>query len=107
MWDLPTALQAMALVGAAALLMPPLARRIGGFCAFIGFCGVMKSQTWAPTVLALGLLAWFVGHWSFAVRHDVHYRSRLARVVIDKTPLRWTLPRYWQLRRERRLVAAR
>lgn len=107
MWDLPTALQAMALVGTAALLMPPLARRIGGFCAFIGFCGVMKSQTWAPTVLALGLLAWFVGNWSYAVRNDVHYRSRLARLVIDKTPLKWTIPKYWQLRSERRFVAAR
>lgn len=53
------------------------------------------------------VLAWFVGHWSFAVRNDLHYRSRLARVVIDKTPLRWTIPRYWQLRRERRLAHAR
>src|SRR5690606_40419009 len=42
-----------------------------------------------------------VGHWSFAVRNDVHYRSRLALVVIGKTPLRWAIPRYWQLRRQR------
>ena len=26
---------------------------------------------------------------------------------VDKTPLRWTIPRYWQLRRERRLAAVR
>ena len=31
--------------------------------------GVLQGRTWAPTVAALGLLAWFVGHWSFAVRH--------------------------------------
>ncbi|MCZ4657429.1 hypothetical protein O4090_15870 [Dietzia kunjamensis] len=107
MWDLETALQASAVVVVAALLAPPLARRIGGICAVIGFFGVMQSSTWAPTVAALGLLAWFVGHWTFAVRNDVHYRSRLALVVIDKTPLRWTIPKYWQLRRERRLATAR
>lgn len=107
MWDLETALQASAVVVVAALLAPPLARRIGGICAVIGFFGVMQSSTWAPTVAALGLLAWFVGHWTFAVRNDVHYRSRLALVVIDKPPLRWTIPKYWQLRRERRLATAR
>lgn len=101
MWDPTTALQAMAIVVVGSLLVPPMARLIGGFCAFIGFCGVMNSQTWAPTVMALALLAWFVGHWSYALRNDVHYRSRLARLVIDRTPLKWTLPRYWQLRRER------
>ncbi|KZO60492.1 MULTISPECIES: hypothetical protein [unclassified Dietzia] len=107
MWDLETALQASAVVVVAALLAPPLARRIGGICAVIGFFGVMQSSTWAPTVAALGVLAWFVGHWTFAVRNDVHYRSRLALVVIDKTPLRWTIPKYWQLRRRRRLATAR
>ena len=70
MWDLETALQASAVVVVAALLAPPLARRIGGICAVIGFFGVMQSSTWAPTVAALGLLAWFVGHWTFAVRND-------------------------------------
>lgn len=107
MWDLPTAIQAVAVMTVGSLLAPPLARRVGGFCAFIGFCGVMKSQTWAPTVLALGLLAWFVGHWSYALRNDVHYRSRLARLVIDQTPLKWTIPRYWQLLRQRRSAAIR
>lgn len=107
MWDLQTALQATAVVAVVALIVPPLARGVGGICAVIGFFGVVQSSSWAPTVAALGLLAWFVGHWSFAVRNDVHYRSRLALVVIDKTPLRWTIPRCWQLRRERRRAAAR
>lgn len=107
MWDPQTALQASAVVAVAALVVPPLARGIGGCCAVIGFFGVTQSSTWAPTVAALGLLAWFVGHWSFAVRNDLRYRSRLARVVIDKTPLRWTIPRCWQLRRERRFATAR
>lgn len=98
MWDPQTALQAVAVVGVGALLLPPVARVAGGFCAFIGFCGVMQSRTWAPTVMTLGLVAWFVGHWSFAVRHDVVYRSNLARLVIDRTPLKWTIPRYWKLR---------
>lgn len=107
MWDPQTALQASAVVVVAALLVPSLARGVGGTCAVVGFFGVMQSSTWAPTVATLGVLAWLVGHWSYAVRNDVHYRSRLARVVIDKTPLRWTIPRYWQLRRERRLPTAR
>ena len=107
MWDVQTAVQAVAVVAVASLLVPPLARGIGGICAVIGFCGVVQSSSWAPTVMALGLVAWFVGHWSFAVRIDVHYRSRLARVVIDRTLLRWTIPRYWQLRRQRRMAAAR
>ena len=107
MWDLQTAIQAVAVVAVASLLVPPLARGIGGICAVIGFCGVVQSSSWAPTVMALGMVAWFVGHWSFAVRNDVHYRSRLALVVIDKTPLRWAIPPYWQLRRQRRMAAAR
>ena len=107
MWDLQTAIQAVAVVAVASLLVPPLARGIGGICAVIGFCGVVQSSSWAPTVMALGLVAWLVGHWSFAVRNDVHYRSRLALLVIDSTPLRWTIPRYWQLRRARRLAQAR
>jgi len=107
MWDLQTAVQAVAMVAVASLLVPPLARGIGGICAVIGFCGVVQSSSGAPTVMALGVVAWFVGHWSFTVRHDVHYRSRLALLVIDRTPLRWAIPRYGQLRRQRRLAAAR
>lgn len=86
MWDLQTAVQAVVVVAVASLLVPPLARGIGGICAVIGFCGVVQSSSWAPTVMALGMVAWFVGHWSFAVRNDARYRSRLARVVIDQTP---------------------
>ena len=107
MWDVQTAVQAVAVVAVASLRVPPLARGIGVICAVIGFCGVVQSSSWAPTVMALGMVAWFVGHWSFAVLNDVHYLSRLALVVIDKTPLRWTIPRYWQLRRQRRMAAAR
>lgn len=87
MRDLETALLATAVVAGGALAMPPVARGVGGFCAVIGMLGVLQGRTWAPTVAALGLLAWFVGHWSFAVRHDVHYRSRMALWVIDRTPL--------------------
>jgi hypothetical protein len=43
---------------------------MGGFYAVIG--------VFASDVAALDLLAWFVGHWSFAVRHDVRYRSAIA-----------------------------
>ena len=107
MWDLETALLATAVVAGGAVALPPLARGVGGFCAVIGMLGVVQGRTWAPTVAALGLLAWFVGHWSFAVRHGVHYRSRMALWVIDRTPLRWTIPQYWQLRRLRRQAAPR
>ena len=107
MWDLETALLATAVVAAGALAVPPVARGAGGFCAAIGLLGVLQGRTWAPTVAALGLLAWFVGHWSFAVRHGEHYRSTMALWVIDRTPLRWTIPRYWQLRRLRRRAAPR
>ncbi|TCW19334.1 hypothetical protein [Dietzia cinnamea] len=100
MWDLETALLATAVVAGGAVALPPLARGVGGFCAVIGMLGVVQGRKWAPTVAALGLLAWFVGHWSFAVRHGVHYRSRMALWVIDRTPLRWTIPQYWQLRRQ-------
>lgn len=89
--------------------MPQVSRKVGPFLAVTpGPSGVdIATRTWAPTVMALGLLAWFVGHWSFVVRHDVVYRTRLARLVIDKTPLKWTIPRYWQLLRQQRAAAAR
>lgn len=100
MWDPGTAVGAVVVVMVGSLVAPPLARWAGGFCAVIGFLGVMQGRTWAPTVAALGVLAWFVGHWSFAVRNDVRYRSQIALWVIDKTALRWTIPRYWQLHRQ-------
>lgn len=96
MWDPQTAVQAVAVVVCGAMLLPPVARVAGGVCAIAGLLGIMQSRTWAPTVAALGLMAWFVGHWSYALRNDVHYRSRLALWAIDRTPLRWTLPQYWK-----------
>lgn len=107
MWDLQTALQAVAVVTIASFLLPQLARAVGGICAVIGFFGVMQSSTWAPTVAALGAVAWLVGHWSFALRNDARYRSRLARFLFDRTPLRWTLPQYHQQRRQQRVSAYR
>lgn len=62
MWDLQTALQATAVVAVVALIVPPLARGVGGICAVIGFFGVVQSSSWAPTVAALGLLgSWGIG----------------------------------------------
>lgn len=100
MWDLGTATLAVAVLAGSALVLPPAARGVGGTCAIIGLLAVMQDRTWAPTPrsAALGMLAWLVGRWSFAVRHDVHYRPRLAQVVLDRTPLRWTLPQYWAQR---------
>ena len=76
MWDLTTALLATAVVAGGAVALPPLARVVGGFCTVVGMLGVVQGRTWAPTVAALELLAWFVGHWSFAVR-----RGRALSVV--------------------------
>lgn len=77
------------MVSAGAMVLPPLERAIGGFCAIIGFFGVMQGRTWAPTVAALGAVGWLVGQWSFALRHGGRYRSHLALVVFDRTPLRY------------------
>lgn len=44
MWDLQTALQAVAVVTIASFLLPQLARAVGGICAVIGFFGVMQIQ---------------------------------------------------------------
>ncbi|MEH6624488.1 MAG: hypothetical protein V7738_17160 [Dietzia maris] len=97
----------MALVSAGAFILPPVARGVGGFCAIIGFFGVMQASTWAPTVAALGVVAWLVGHWSFALRHGARYRSHLALFLFDRTPLRWTLPHYHAQRRQQRAMAHR
>ena len=50
MWDPGTAVAAVAVVSVGAMVLPPLARVIGGFCAIIGLFGVMQGRTWAPTV---------------------------------------------------------
>lgn len=99
MWDPGTAVLAVSIVVGASLALPPVARRVGGVCAVLGLLGVGQGRTWAPTVLALGVAAWLVGHWSFAVRNDARYRSRLARSLFDGTPLRWTLPQFHTWRR--------
>lgn len=77
---------------------PPVGRAVGEVCFLIGMLGVMQDRTWAPIVAALGGVAWPVGHWGFAVRYEVHYRSRVARAVIVSTSLRWKIPRCRQLR---------
>ena len=107
MWELGTPMLAVAVVTVSALVLPPVARGVGGACAIIGLLGLMQGRTLAPTATALGTRAWLIGHWSFAVRNDARYRSRLARVVIDQTPLRWTLPQYWELRKHRRAMVER
>lgn len=107
MWDPQTALQAVAVVTVASMLVPPLARGIGGICAVVGAFGVMQSSTWAPTVAALGALAWLVGHCSFALRHGARYRSHLPLFLFDRTPLRWTLPQYHSQRCQQRELAYR
>lgn len=58
------------------MLAPPIARAAGEFCAIIGLLGVIQDRTWAPTIAALGVLAWSVGHWMFAARNDARYRAR-------------------------------
>lgn len=107
MWDLGTAALAAAVVAGGALVLPPIARAAGGLLVIIGLFGVMAGSTWAPTVAALGAVAWLVGHWSFAVRNDARYRSRLARLVFDQTPLKWTLPQFHAQRRRRSECATR
>ena len=69
--------------------------------------GMTKGSTWAQTVVALGVVAWLVGHWSFALRHGAQYRSHLAMSVFHQTPLRWTLPQYHRQRRQQRQMAYR
>lgn len=107
MWHPGTAVLAVTVVAVGSLLVPPLARWAGGFCAVVGFFGVTQGRTWALTVVALGVLAWLVGHWTFAVRNDARYRSRLARVLFDQTPLRWTLPQHASARKRRRVTGQR
>lgn len=44
MWDPQTAMQAVLVVGIGSLLLPPVARVVGGFCGVIGFFGVLQSR---------------------------------------------------------------
>lgn len=107
MWDPSTALLAVSIVAGGALVLSPIARGVGGLCAIIGFFGLVAGSTWGSTVAALGVLAWLVGHWSFAVRNDARYRSRLARSIFDDTPLKWTLPQFHTQRKRNRQLATR
>lgn len=107
MWDPGTAVLAVSVVVGGAFLLPPVARGVGGFLAVIGIFGMIQGRTWAPTVVALGAVAWLVGHWSFAVRHDARCRSQLALFLFHKTPLRWTLPQHHAQRRRQREMAYR
>lgn len=98
------ALAAVCLSGLA-LLMPPLARGVGGVLMFLGVCGLSKHQGWAGPTLASGLCLWLVGHWSYAARTG-RYKSRLAVVVLESYLLRWTLPHYHRYRRQIRAQTA-
>lgn len=90
------------LVTPAAYLLAPVARRLAPLVVVVGVGGLSKGQEWAPATIAFAVWVWLVGHWSYLIRHDGLYRSRLARAVFDRTPLRVTLPGYWVLRRRRR-----
>lgn len=108
MWDLGTALPATAVVAGGALELPPLARAVGGFCAVIGFLsrdGKSRVGADGSGARTAGVVCRTTGPSRFDT--GVHYRSPVALWIIDKTPLRWTIPRYWQLRRQRRQAAAR
>jgi len=89
------------------VLLPPIARKVGGLLAILGLLGLVQERTWALTVFLVGSGFWLVGHWSFAARHNAHFRSRLALALFDVPPLQWTLPQYWAQRRRAQSVAAR
>jgi|GEM_PF-2129969 len=85
-----------------AYLLAPVARRLAPLVLVVGVGGLSKGQGWASATIAFAVWVWLVGHWSYLIRHNGLYRSRLARAVFDRTPLRVTLPGYWVLRRRRR-----
>jgi len=85
-----------------AYFLAPFARLLAWPLMILGYGATTKGTSWGPATLASGALLWIVGHWSFVVRSGGMYRSRLARAVFDRTPLRVTLPGYWVLRRRRR-----
>lgn len=91
---------AAACIAVAGLLLPPVARRVGGLLAVLGVLGMIQHRSWAPPTFVVGAGLWLVGHWSFAARNDARYRSRLARAVFDSTVLRWTLPQYHAQRKQ-------
>lgn len=89
------------------VLLPPIARTVGGLLAILGLLGLFQARTWALTVFLVGAGFWLVGHWSFAARNDAHFRSRIALALFEVPPLQWTLPQWHAKRRRNRCTAGR
>jgi len=90
----------MLFLAPAAFLFAPVARIGAWLVLLVGWGALGKGQTWAPETIVVAVYLWLVGHWSFLVRHGGRYRSRLARAVFERTPLRVLLPGWWRWRHE-------
>lgn len=86
------------LVGALLLwLFGGFVARLGGLLlVFAGLANLALSpQLEAPLLIATGALAWMLGHWHYALRHQ-HYKSPLARHVFCRlVPPRLDPSRGW------------
>lgn len=102
-----TVILAVVCVFLGGVLLPPVARKVGGLLAILGLLGLVQEQTWALTVFLVGAGFWVVGHWSFAARNDAHFRSRIALALFEVPPLQWTLPQWHAKRRRARGAATR
>jgi len=85
------------LVGVACWLFGGVALRVGGaLLAAVGLLSAAMTGSLSAALLAvIGLVAWLVGHWLFAVRHH-YFRSPLARrVFLGALPRRLDPTRDW------------
>ena len=71
-------------------------RLIGAVLAIGGLLDTARTGAPAMALAAiLGVAAWLVGHWLFALRHH-YYRSQLARrIFVDALPAHFDPTRRW------------
>lgn len=77
------------------ILMPALGRIGGVLLVVVGSAATLSHEPWAVPAIAIGAAAWFAGSWMHTAKTS-RYSSRLARVLFERTPLRWTLWQHWR-----------
>jgi hypothetical protein len=81
-------LAAAALIALAAWTLAGLVLRIGGAVLAVGglLVTALTGSPWALLTATIGSLAWFAGHWLFAVRHHFFASPLAHRIVVQVLP---------------------
>lgn len=77
------------------VLFPALGRILGALAFVAGLIGATSNEPWSGWTITAGASLWLAGSWLYTVKTS-RYSSRLARLLFEHTPLKWSLWQHWR-----------